>query len=140
MGLESINLFFHSEEPFEEKLQQNSQFDYSDAHKFVYKMESQYWIDIKMLDSTTASLRIMLSNPTTSLFNALDRLLLFLFELNKPMLKNMVTKQIYRTYNNSVREALERSFLERKIVFESMYGHYTAAIGTDKFYNRENCL
>lgn len=136
MGLESINFFFHSEEPFEKKLQQNSMFNYSDTNKFIYKMDSKYWIDIEMLDLSTASIRIMLSNPTIYLFDALDRLLLFFFELKKPTLMDMVSKQVYHTYDITVKENLESSFLERRIIFESMYGDYIAAIGVDEFYNK----
>lgn len=136
MGLESINLFFQSEEAFEETLKKNSLIEYCKDHQYVYKMNSKYWIDIQMLDLHTASLRIVLSNPSDSLIIALDKLLLFLFKLDKPQLKDMVTKKIYCIYNNEVRKELEETFIKRKNVFKEMYGDYENAIGADEFYEK----
>jgi len=136
MGLESINLFFHCEEPLEDKLIINNMFVYEKSKKYIYKMDQKYWIDIQMLDSYTISLRIMLSNPTTYLFEALDKLFLLLFKLDSPELKNMITKEVYYKYDYITRERIEKSFLEKKILFKSMYGEFTAAIGTDEFYEK----
>lgn len=53
------------------------------------------------------------------------------------MLVDMNTKQVYNVYDDKVRKALEESYFDRKKVFESMYGAYTAAIGLEEFYKRQ---
>jgi len=138
MGLESINLFFHSEEPFEYRLMANSMIEHSNEHKYIYKMDFEYWIDIKMQDEYTSSIRIMLSNPEEFLFKALDKLLSLLFKLKNPVLKNMVNKRIYHIYNDEVKKDLKDTFILRKINFKDMYGDFIAAIGVDEFYEKYN--
>lgn len=138
MGLEAINFFFRSEEQIEYSVASHKDITHIDGKKYAHKKDNDYWIDIEFQDPYSLSLRITLCNPREPVLVAFHHLLLFLFSFKNGTLMDMTTKQVYKAYNNEIREALERSYLNKKKVFENMYGNYTAAIGSEEFYKRQN--
>lgn len=138
MGLEAINFFFRSEEQIENTIASNKEITHCEGKKYVYKKDNNYWIDIELQDSYSLSIRITLSNPREQVLLALHHLLSFLFSIKHPILMDLATKQVYKTYTNEVREELERSYLNRKKIFENIYGNYTAAISSEEFYKQQN--
>lgn len=138
MGLETINFFFRSEEQIEYSITSNKDIIHGGGKKYVYKKDKDYWIDLEFQNLYSVSIRITLCNPQEPVLTALYNLLSVLFSFKNGMLMDMSTKQVYKTYNNEAKEALERSYLNRKKVFQDIYGNYTAAIGSEEFYrNRE---
>lgn len=136
MGLEAINFFFRSEEQIEYKAASNKEITRISGNKYVYKEEDNYWIDLEFQDPNALSIRITLCNPTEAVLTALDHLVAFLFGFQGGILLDANTKQTYKTYNNDIQEALRASYLNRKKVFQEIYGAYTAAIGSEEFYKR----
>jgi hypothetical protein len=134
MGLESINLFFHANEQIENVVAASGDFIYIENRKYVYKRDNDFWIDIEFQDLNSLSIRIALCNPTNSLLNGLNSLLLLLFKFKGSKLMVMNTNRIFKEYNDEVRNALELSYINRKKVFESIYGNFTAALGSEEFY------
>ena len=137
MGLESINFFFSSEEKIEYKIASNKYITYNEGRKYVYKNNSDFWIDLEFYDSYSLSLRITLCNPQDSVLKALFDLLLFLFSFKEGKLIDMCTKQAYTIYNEEVKEALKKSYLNKKMIFQEMYGDYTEAISSENFYKKQ---
>lgn len=134
MGLEAINFVFRSEEPIEYIITSNNDIIYNEGKKYIYKKHNDYWIDMEIQDMYSLSIRIALCNPTESVLIAFSHLLSFLFGFKGGVLIDIIKKQIYKFYNDEVKNALEESYLNKKMVFESMYGNYTAAIGSEEFY------
>lgn len=136
MGLEAINFFFRSEEPIKEGLEKNVDFEHQDDKRYVYKKEDQYWIDLELQDLFSLSLRITLCNPQKEVLLALHKLLIFLFSFKGAILIDLTTKEVYKTYDEEVRNMLLSSYIQKKKTFVGMYGNYTAAINSEEFYKR----
>jgi hypothetical protein len=134
MGLEAINFFFSLKEPIKKVVENNSQIKKFDDKRYVFSEVSLFWIDIEIQNEFTISIRITLCNPIDSILNALDNLLLFLFSFEYPVLHNLNTKEVFRSYNEYAKKQIVESYMKRKKVFESMYGDYTAAISSEVFY------
>ena len=137
MGLEAINFFFRSKEQIESAVASNKDIIHSKEGKYVYKKDNNFWIDLEFQDSNSLSIRITLCNPRDTVLIALYHLVSFLFSLKGGTLIDMNTKQVYETYNNEVKEALEKSYLNKKKIFQDIYGEYTAAISSEEFYKRQ---
>ena len=137
MGLESKNFFFCSEEKIECEITSNKYITYDEGRKYVYKNNNDFWIDLEFYDSYSLSLRITLCNPRDSVLKALFDLLLFLFSFKGGKLIDMYTKQVYTIYNEEVKEALKKSYLNREMIFREMYGDYTEAISSEDFYKKQ---
>ncbi len=135
MGLEAINFFFctKKKESIKEIIEANNQIKKTDEKRYIYFEKDLYWIDIEIQNEFCLSIRITLCNPIDNTLNALDRLLIFLFNFNG-VLNNLNTKEVFHIYNLEVKNKIINSYQERKIVFQSMYGDYTAAVSSEEFY------
>jgi hypothetical protein len=136
MGLEAINLLFKSKEPIELFFTSKIEVMHHQGKKYSYVKDDEYWIDLEIQDNNSLSIRIALCNPNRSVLMALFSLLASLFRLKESMLIEMNTKQVFKELDDKTKEALEKLYLERKNVFQSMYGSYTAAISSEEFYRR----
>ncbi len=134
MGLEAINFFFSSKEPIKKVVESNFKIKKLDDKRYVYSEEGLFWIDIELQNEFTLSIRITLCNPVDSVLKSLDRLLLFLFSFEDAVLNNLNTKEVFKSYDEYVKKQIVESYMERKKVFESMYGDYTAAVSSEEFY------
>jgi hypothetical protein len=134
MGLEAINFFFSLKEPIKKVIENNNQIKRLDEKRYVYAKEGLFWIDIELQNEFCISIRITLCNPIDNVLNALDGLLLYLFNFDGSTLNNLNTKEIFNEYDNSVKERVVIAYKKRKEIFESMYGNYTAAISSEEFY------
>jgi hypothetical protein len=134
MGLEAINFFFTLKEPIKKVIESNFQIKKFDDERYVFLEEGLFWIDIKLQNEFTISIRITLCNPIDSILNALDNLLLFLFSFEYPVLYNLNTKEVFNSYNEYAKKQIIESYMNRKKTFESMYGDYSAAVSSEEFY------
>lgn len=137
MGLEAINFLFRSQEQIKSAVESNKDIAHNEGKNYVYKRDNDYWIDIELQDFYSLSLRITLCNPTGSVLRALYHLFSFLFHLKGSVLTDMSTKKKYTVYNDEMKLAIEESYLNRKKLFQEMYGDYTAAISSEEFYKRQ---
>ncbi|SDG66002.1 hypothetical protein [Epilithonimonas hungarica] len=135
MGLESINFLFYSNKPIKEILEGSSKIELLENKKYVYRKEDSFWIDIEIQSDVCISIRITLSNPISSIFVALDDLFNFLFSFNGK-LKSLNSKETFVEYNIITKEKIFDIYLQRRKIFEDMYGNYNAAISSEEFYKR----
>lgn len=138
MGLESINFLFYSKANLYDKLAENNYFHKISANQYVYKEDNLYWIDLELQKPNLLSIRITLCNPKDSLLKGLDDLLNFLFSLEDGELINLINKKKYDSYNKEIIIDISHLYNERVEIFKSIYGNYTAAIGSDEFFKRRN--
>lgn len=134
MGLEAFNLFFQSGERVKHIIQLNSGIKHLKGNKYVLNNENEFWIDIELQSDYTLTIRITLCNPEKAVLLALDNLLSFVFGFKNGLLYNQDTKEKFNIYDQEAREKIIESFMVRKKIFESMYGSFTAAIGSEEFY------
>ena len=138
MGLEAIIFFYNSKEKVKSILEFKDNIEYKEGNRYIYKKENCYWIDIEFIDLYSLSIRITLSNPMDYVLQALFNLLSLLFSLGEGVLIDQNTKQVFTTYNEEMKEAIKKSYLERRKIFQDIYGNYTSAIGSDDFYRKQN--
>lgn len=134
MGLEAITLYFQTSNSVREMIEACSEIYHLVGSKYVFSKEEEYWIDIELQNANALSIRITLCNPKESVLAALDQLLSLLFKFRNAVLHDPQNRTVYREYNKAVLNDLKNSYEIKRKVFESIYGKYTAAIGSDKFY------
>jgi len=134
MGLEAINFYFHSGEPIRSVVKSNDRFYNIENNKYAYKNEGEFWIDIEFQDDYSLSLRIALCNPLDKTLLALDNLFSLLFRFKNSTLKDLYTKEIFKTYDQKVCQKIKELYENKKKIFTEIYGGYTAAISSEKFY------
>ena len=138
MGLEAKNYYFKSEEKIDSKIESKKYITYIGEGKYVYNKNNEFWIDLEFYDPYSLSLRITLCNPQDYVLKALFDLLSFFFSSKGGKLMDMCTKQVYTIYNEEVKEALKKSYLNKKMIFREIYGDYTEAISSEEFYKKQN--
>ncbi|HWY38578.1 MAG TPA: hypothetical protein VNY73_08470 [Bacteroidia bacterium] len=136
MGLESANYLFKSEKAITSTVKLKSDFKELDRNKWALISEKRYWIELEPLNDYSISIRFVLCNPEKEVLNAFFTFLSFLF-INDGELIDLNTKNVFTHLNETTKEKLIESYIQKRKVFKELYGNYTAVLGVEDFYKNQ---
>lgn len=136
MGLEAINYTYSGSSDVRDLLKSyGALFKNTSGTHSVIK-GNDFYIETEIENDSYFYIRVTLCNPVESVLRELDAFFDYLLNKNKGKLKDLNSKKEYLQYTIEESQEIRLSYLNKKAIFNQMYGEYTAPIGTEEFYRR----